>query len=61
MYKITWKFTPRVTLSFTICASLLLLPSISLLSEASQGQGTVRNARPGPVIPDSIAGVDLEF
>jgi Domain of unknown function (DUF4214) len=48
MYQIAQNFTLRLTLAFTICASLLLLPGVSLLSEASQGQdqGVSRSARP---------------
>lgn len=50
MYQIAHKFKLRVILAFAICASLLLLPSVSLLSEASQGQdqGAARNARSRP-------------
>ena len=39
MSKIAQNFTLRIILSSTICASLLLLPGVSLLSEASRGQG----------------------
>ena len=47
MYKIAQNFTLRLTLSFTICAALLLLPGVLLLvSEASQGQSAGRSARP---------------
>ncbi len=59
MSKIAQNFTLRIILAFTICASLLLLPGVSLLSEASQGQGTVRNVRPGPKKPEGILP-DLE-
>src|SRR5678816_3076569 len=60
MYQIAQNFTLRIALSFTVCASLLLLPGVSLLSEASsQGQGTVRNARPGPKKPEGTLP-DLE-
>src|SRR5678815_3405026 len=60
MYQIARNFTLRIALSFTVCASLLLLPGVSLLSEASsQGQGTVRNARPGPKKPEGTLP-DLE-
>ena len=48
MYQIAQNFTLRLILSFTICASLLLLPGVSLLSEASQGQSqsAATDARP---------------
>ena len=46
MYQIAQHFTLRITLSFTVCACLLLLPGVSLLSEASQGQSAARAARP---------------
>ena len=46
MSKIGRNFTLRLILSFTICASLLWVPGVSLLSEASQGQGPNRDARP---------------
>jgi hypothetical protein len=59
MYQIAQNSTLRTALSFTVCASLLLMPGVSLLSEASQGQGTVRNARPGPKKPEGILP-DLE-
>jgi hypothetical protein len=59
MYHLAQNFTLRVTLSFTVCASLLLLPGVSLLSEASsQGQGTVRK-RPGTKKPEGTLP-DLE-
>ena len=45
MSKIAQNFTLRLILSFTICASLLLLPGVSLLSEASQGQGRAWSRR----------------
>ena len=35
MYQIAQNFTLRLTLSFTVCVSLLLVPGVSLLSEAS--------------------------
>jgi YD repeat-containing protein len=60
MHQIAQNFTLRISLSFTVCASLLLLPGVSLLSAAlSQGQGTVRNARPGPKKPEGTLP-DLE-
>jgi len=61
MYQIAQNFTLRLILSFTVCASLLLLPSVSLLSEASQGQstGVVSNARPRHKKPEGILP-DLE-
>src|SRR6185436_15951777 len=59
MYQIAQNFTLRLILSFTICASLLLLPGVSLLSEASQGQSTAGNARPRPKKPEGILP-DLE-
>src|SRR6185503_9500331 len=46
MYQIAQNFTLRIILSFTICASLLLLPGVSLLSEASQGQSAGKAVRP---------------
>jgi hypothetical protein len=49
MYQIAQNFTLRIGLSFTVCASLLLLPSVSLLSEASSQ--VVRNVRPGSKKP----------
>jgi hypothetical protein len=54
MYQIAQNFTLRLILSFTVCVSLLLLPSVSLLSEASQGQGqgSGRNAPPRPRKPE---------
>ena len=52
-------FTLRIILSFTLCASLLLLPGVSLLSEASQGRDPVRNGRPRPTKPEGILP-DLE-
>src|SRR5689334_4285748 len=56
MYQIARNFTLRLTLSFTICASLLLLPGVSLLSVASQGQGQGNNQdnRPRPRKPEGI-------
>jgi len=45
MYQIAQNFTLRIILSFTVCASLLLLPGVSLLSEASQGGRVVRPQR----------------
>src|SRR6185503_4178453 len=61
MYQIAQNFTFRLILSFTVCASLLLLPGVSLLSEASQGQstGVASNARPGPKKPEGTLP-DLE-
>src|ERR1044072_2321060 len=61
MYQIAQNFTFRLILSFTVCASLLLLPGVSLLSEASHGQGQsdVRNARPRHKKPEGILP-DLE-
>lgn len=61
MYQIAQHFTLRLTLSFAICASLLLLPGVSLLSEASQaqGQGAARNARPRHKKPEGTLP-DLE-
>ncbi len=47
MCAIGQSFTLRITLSFTVCACLLLLPNVSLfVSEASQGQSVGRVARP---------------
>ena len=57
MNQIAQNFTLRVALSFTVCASLLLLPGVSLLSEASSQ--AVRNARPGPKKPEGTLP-DLE-
>jgi YD repeat-containing protein len=57
MYQIARNFTVRITLSFTVCASLLLLPSVSLLSEASSQ--AVRNVRPGRKRPEGTLP-DLE-
>ena len=57
MCRIAHNYTLRVTLSFTVCASLLLLPSVSLLSEASPQ--AVRTARPGPKKPQGMLP-DLE-
>jgi YD repeat-containing protein len=61
MYQIAQNFTLRLILSFTLCASLLLLPGVSLLSEASQGQGqsAADNARPRQKRPEGILP-DLE-
>src|SRR6185369_11252045 len=66
MYQIAQNFTLRITLSFTICASLLLLPGVSLLSEASQGQGQgpshndrPRHKKPEGTLPD-LEGVKNE-
>jgi len=59
MYQIAQNFTLRLILSFTVCTSLLLLPGVSLLSAASQGQATFRNARPGPKKPEGVLP-DLE-
>ena len=61
MYQIAQNFTLRIALSFTVCASLLLLPGVSLLSEASlgQGQSAADNARPGPKKPEGVLP-DLE-
>ena len=61
MYQIARNFTLRLILSFTICASLLLLPGVSLLSEASPGQGqeAADNARPRHKRPEGILP-DLE-
>src|ERR1700741_2606135 len=56
MYQIAQNFTLRLTLSFTICASLLLLPSVSPLSEASQGPSAhstrPRHKKPEGIFPD---------
>ncbi|HET6977827.1 MAG TPA: DUF4214 domain-containing protein [Pyrinomonadaceae bacterium] len=47
MYQIAQNFTLRITLSFSVCATLLLLPGVPLLvSEASQGQSAAHSARP---------------
>jgi len=46
MYQIAQSFTLRPFLSFTVCASLLLLPNVSLLSQAAQGQSSAYNTRP---------------
>lgn len=56
MSKIGRNFTLRIILSFIICTSLLLLPGISLLSEASQSQdqGAAHNARPRHKKPEGI-------
>src|ERR1044072_4984226 len=61
MYQIAQNSTLRIALSFTVCASLLLLPNVSLLSEASQGQGqgASRSPRPGPKKPEGTLP-DLE-
>jgi hypothetical protein len=52
-------FTLRLVLSFTICAALLLLPNVSVLSGASQGQGPGSSSsvppqqkRPEGILPD---------
>ncbi len=57
MYQIAQNFTLRIVLSFTVCASLLLLPGVSLLSEASSQ--AVRNVRSGPKKPEGTLP-DLE-
>ena len=55
MFTLAQNFTLRIILSFTVCASLLLVPGVSLLSEASQGQSDgVRNARPRHKRPEGI-------
>src|SRR4029079_15642780 len=61
MYQIAQNFKLHLVLSFTICASLLLLPGVSLLSEASQGQGqsAATNAGPRHKQPEGILP-DLE-
>ena len=59
MYQIAQNFTLRLILSFTVCASLLLLPGVSLLSAASQSQGAAGNARQGPKKPEGVLP-DLE-
>src|SRR6185503_4688107 len=59
MYQIAQNFTLRLSLSFTVCASLLLLPGVSLLSEASQGQSAARDARPRHKRPEGTLP-DLE-
>src|ERR1044072_8799511 len=59
MYQIAQNFTLRLILSFTVCVSLLLLPSVSLLSAASQGQSAAGNARPRHKKPEGILP-DLE-
>ena len=61
MSKITQNFTLRLILAFTICVSLLLLPGVSLLSEAAQGQGQggSRDARPRHKKPEGTLP-DLE-
>src|SRR6185503_1242982 len=61
MYQIAQNFTLRISLSFPVCASLLLLPGVSLLSEASQGQGqsAAGNARPRHKKPEGTLP-DLE-
>ncbi len=46
MYQIAHNFTVRIVLSFTVCTSLLPVPGISLLSEASQRQPVERTATP---------------
>ena len=45
MYQIAQIFALRIILSFTICAVAVVAAGVSLLSEASQGQGAGRNAR----------------
>jgi photosystem II stability/assembly factor-like uncharacterized protein len=57
MYQIAQNFTVRTALSFTVCASLLLLPSVSLLSEASSQ--AVRNVHSGRKRPEGTLP-DLE-
>ena len=52
MYQIAQNFTLRLILSFTVCASLLLLPGVSLRSEASHDQSQGRAARPRPGKPE---------
>ena len=60
MSKIAQNFKLRITLSFIICAALLLLPGVSLLkSEASQGQSAGRLPRPQPGKPEG-SWPDLE-
>jgi len=59
MYQIAQNFTLRLFLSFAICASLLLLPGVSLLSKASQGQDAPGNARPRQKKPEGVLP-DLE-
>ncbi|HKU76563.1 MAG TPA: DUF4214 domain-containing protein [Pyrinomonadaceae bacterium] len=61
MSKIARNFTLRLILAFTVCASLLLVPGVSLLSEASQGQGQSagRDTRPRPRKPEGTLP-DLE-
>src|SRR5258705_7156845 len=59
MYQIAQNFTLRITLSFTVCASLLWLPGVSLLNEASQGQGAANTARPRHKRPEGTLP-DLE-
>lgn len=61
MSKIGRNFTLRLILSFTICASLLWVPGVSLLSEASHGQGQSagRDGRPRPRKPEGTLP-DLE-
>ncbi|HKU75499.1 MAG TPA: hypothetical protein VJR02_16420, partial [Pyrinomonadaceae bacterium] len=61
MSKIARNFTLRIILAFTVCASLSLLPGVSLLSEASQGQGQSagRDTRPRPRKPEGTLP-DLE-
>jgi YD repeat-containing protein len=46
MRQIAGSFTLRLSLSLTVCASLLLLPNVSHLSQASQGQSPAQNAGP---------------
>ena len=59
MHQITQNFTLRITLSFTICASLLWLPGVSLRSAASQGQTSDRVVRPRHKKPEGVLP-DLE-
>ena len=47
MYKVAQSFTLRIILSFTICISLLVMPSVSLLeSEVAQDPTSAQTARP---------------
>ena len=53
MHPIAQSFTLRITLSFTLCVCLLLLPNVSLfVSEASQGQSAGHAARPRGYQPE---------
>ena len=52
MYNIAKVFTVRITLSLTICTSLLM-PGVSLpVSEAAQGQSGAHPVRSGPNRPE---------